>query len=64
MVAIGQWSYSGLVVARSVDWRWIGGGKVKGIGGRVAVVWWSNGGLRSGGDGQVAVAVRVVARAI
>jgi hypothetical protein len=26
------------VVARSVDWRWIGGGKVEGVGGRVAVV--------------------------
>ncbi len=25
-------------MARSVDWRWIGGGKVKGVGGRVAVV--------------------------
>jgi hypothetical protein len=35
------------VVARLVDWRWIGGGKVKGVGDRVAVVvewgldeWW------------------------
>ncbi len=38
-------------MARSVDWQWIGGGKVEGVGGRVAVVvewgldewrWWSN----------------------
>jgi hypothetical protein len=28
----------GLVAARSVDWRWIGGGKDEGVGGRVAVV--------------------------
>jgi hypothetical protein len=53
-----------LVVARSVDWRWIGGGEVEGVGGRVAVVWWSNGGRTSGGGGRVAVALRVVARAI
>ncbi len=26
------------MVARSVDWRWVGGGKVEGVGGRVAVV--------------------------
>jgi hypothetical protein len=26
------------VVARLVDWRWIGGGEVEGVGGRVAVV--------------------------
>jgi hypothetical protein len=34
---------------RSVDWRWIGGGKVKGVGGRVVVVveW----GQTSGGGG-------------
>jgi hypothetical protein len=39
------------VVARLVDWRWIGGGDVKGVGGRVVVLvkwgsdewrWWSN----------------------
>ncbi len=38
-------------MARSVDWRWIGGGKIKGVGSRVAVVvewvldewrWWLN----------------------
>jgi hypothetical protein len=38
-------------VARSVDWQWIDGGKVKDVGGRVAVVvkwgldkwrWWLN----------------------
>jgi hypothetical protein len=52
------------VVVRSVDWRWIGGGKVEGVGGRVAVVWWSNGGQTSGGGGRVAVALRAVARAI
>ncbi len=49
-----------------MDWRWIGGGEVESVGGRVVVVWWLNGGWRSGGGGQVAVAVavRVVARAI
>ncbi len=26
------------MAARLVDWRWIGGGEVKGVGGRVAVV--------------------------
>ncbi len=26
------------MVVRSVNWRWIGGGKVEGVGGRVAVV--------------------------
>ncbi len=38
-------------MAQLVDWQWIGGGKVKGVGSRVAVVvewgsdewrWWSN----------------------
>jgi hypothetical protein len=53
-----------LVVARSVDWQWIGGDKIEGVGGRVAVVWWSNGGQRSGGGGRVVVALRAVARAI
>ena len=43
------------MVARSVDWRWIGGGEVKGVGGRVAVVWWLNGGRTSGGGGRVVV---------
>ncbi len=52
------------MVGRSVDWRWIGGGKVKGVGSRVAVDWWSNGGWMSGGGGQVVVALRAVARAI
>jgi hypothetical protein len=52
------------VVVRSVDWWWIGGGKVKGVGSRVAVVWWLNEGRTSGGGGQVAVALRAVARAI
>ncbi len=38
-VAVARaWSCSGLVVARSVDWRWIGGCKVKSVGVRVAVV--------------------------
>ncbi len=44
-------------MAWSVDWRWIGGGNVKGVGGRVAVVWWSNWDRRSGCGGRVAVAV-------
>ncbi len=42
-----------------MEWQWIGGGKGKGVGGRVvararvlAVEWWS-----SGGCGQVAIAV-------
>jgi hypothetical protein len=52
------------VVARSVDWQCIGGGKVEGVGGRVEVVWWLNGGRTSGGGGRVAVALRAVARAI
>jgi hypothetical protein len=26
------------VVAQSVDWQWIGGGKVEGVGSRVAVM--------------------------
>jgi hypothetical protein len=52
------------VVVRSVDWWWIGGGKVEGVGGRVAVVWWLNGGWTSGGGGRVAVALRAVARTI
>ncbi len=52
------------MVARSVDWRWFGDGEVEGVGVRVAVVWWSNGGWTSGGGGQVAVALRAVARAI
>jgi hypothetical protein len=52
------------VVAWLVDWRWISGGKVEGVGGRVAVVWWSSGGWRSGSSGQMAVAVRAVLRAI
>ncbi len=39
------------MVARSVDLRWIGGGKVEGVGGREVVVWWSNGGRTSGGGG-------------
>jgi hypothetical protein len=51
-------------VAWLVDWRWIGGGKVKGVGGRVVVVWWLNGGRMSGGGGQEVVALRAVARAI
>ncbi len=50
------------MVARSVDWWWIGGGKVEGVGGRVAVVWWLNGGLRSGGGSRVAVEVRAVCK--
>ncbi len=52
------------MVARSVDWWWIGGGKIEGVGGRVVVVWWSNGGRSSGGGGQVAVALTAVVRAI
>ncbi len=63
-MAIGQWSCNGLVGVRSVDWRWIGGGKIEGVGGRVAVVWWLNGGQTSGGGGHMAVVVRVVAKAI
>ncbi len=51
-------------MVRSVDWRWIGGGEVEGVGGRGAVVWWSIGGWTSGGDGRVAVALRAVAREI
>jgi hypothetical protein len=51
-------------VAQSVDWQWIGGGKVEGVGGRVAVVWWLNGSRRSGGGNRVVVALRAVARAI
>ncbi len=47
-----------------MDWQWIDGGEVKGVGGRVAVVWWSNEGRTSGGGGRVAVALRAVARAI
>ncbi len=39
------------MVAWSVGWRWIGVGEVEGVGGRVAVVWWSNGGRTSGGVG-------------
>ncbi len=49
---------------RSVDWRWIGGGEVKVVDGRVVVVWWLNGGRKSGGGGQVVVALRAVVRAI
>ncbi len=52
------------MVAQSVDWQWIGGGEVKGVGGRVVVVWGSNGGWTSGGGGKVAVALRAVARVI
>ncbi len=33
-----RWSCGGLVGARLVDWRWIGGGEVEGVGGRVALV--------------------------
>ncbi len=47
----GDVSFKPLVVARSVDWLWTGGGEVEGVGVRVAVVWWLNGGLRSGGGG-------------
>jgi hypothetical protein len=47
----------------AVDWRWIGGGKVKEVGGRVAVVvkwgsdeWqWRLSGGGSGGEGGVCV---------
>ena len=57
-----------MVVARSVDWRWIGGGEVEGVGGRVAVVVeWGSVDWRwrsSGGRVVVAVAVRAVVRAI
>ncbi len=48
-----------MVVAWSVDWRWIGGGKAEGVGGRVAVVvewgsdkWrWRSSGGGGGGEG-------------
>ncbi len=51
-----------------VDWRWIGGGKIEDVGGRVAVVvewglddWrWRS----SGSQVVVAVVVRAVARTI
>ncbi len=54
------WSCGGLVVARLVDWQWIGGGKVKSVGGRVAVVvewgsdeWqWRSSGSGGGGEGK------------
>ncbi len=47
------------MVARSVDWRWISGGEVKGVGGRVVVVvewgldkwWWRSSGGDGGGEG-------------
>jgi hypothetical protein len=59
-----------------VDWRWIGGGKVKGVGGRVAVVvewgldeWkWRSSGGGSGGGGEGGckgnLSVVAVARAV
>ncbi len=48
------------MVARLVDWQWIGGDEVEGVGGRVAVVvewgsdkwrWRSSGGGGGGGGG-------------
>ncbi len=62
------------MVVRSVDWRWLGGGKVEGVGGRVAVVvewgsdewrWRSSGGGGCGeGDGKGDLSVVAVARAV
>ena len=56
------------MVARLVDWRWIGGGEVEGVGSRVAVVVeWGSDDWRwrsSGSQVVVAVAVRAVVRAI
>jgi hypothetical protein len=61
-------------VARLVDWRWIGGGEVKGVGGRVAVVvkwgsdkwqWWLSGGGSGGeGSGEGNLSAVAVARAV
>ncbi len=34
-----------------MNWRWISGGKVEGVGGRVAVVWWLNRDQKRGGGG-------------
>ncbi len=58
----------------AVDWRWIGGGKVKGVGGRVAVVvdwgsdewqWWSSGGGGgSEGGGKEDLSAVAVAREV
>jgi hypothetical protein len=54
----GEGNLSGVAVARAVEWWWIGGGKGKGVCGRVAVEWWWIG----GGKGKV-VSGRVVAKA-
>ncbi len=58
----------------AVDWRWIGGGKVEEVGGRVAVVvkwgsdewrWWSSGGGSGGeGGGKGDLSAVVVARGV
>ncbi len=58
----------------AVDWRWIGGGKVEGVGGRVVVVvewgldewqWWLGGGGGGGeGGGKGNLSGVVVARAV
>jgi hypothetical protein len=57
-----------LVVAWWVDWQWIGGGEVKGVGsGDAVVVKWGSDDWRwrsSGSQVVVAVAVRAVVRAI
>ncbi len=54
----GKGNLSAVAVARVVEWRWVGGGKGKGVDGRVAVEWrWI------GGDKGEGVGGRVVARA-
>ncbi len=59
-------------MAQSVDWRWIGGGKVEGVGGRVAVVvewgsdewqWWSNYHIVVGGIDASTLSLFVTRRA-
>ncbi len=50
---------SAVAVARAVEWGWIGGGEVEGVGGRVVVVvewgsdkwWWRSSGGGGGGEG-------------
>jgi hypothetical protein len=49
-------------VARAVEWQWIGGGKGKGIGSRVAVEWrWIGGGKGEGVGGRVVARARALA---
>jgi hypothetical protein len=49
-----------------VDWRWIGGGEVEGVGGRVAVVveWGSDEWRWRGGGGEGDLGAVAVARAV